>query len=106
MNQLLRFFTDNWKLLGASAIALSGALTLKPEEIYSWSARVHAAQVELLKMDWRGPQVFCTEFSQSYDPKTQSCSGGRKPSARLRVIRPSSPFEPGSADPCFVAGRS
>jgi|GEM_PF-763349 len=33
---------------------------------------MHKRQVELLKVNW-GTPVLCTEWSQGYDSKTQSC---------------------------------
>jgi hypothetical protein len=33
---------------------------------------MHKRQIELLKVNW-GTPVLCTEWSQGYDPKTQSC---------------------------------
>ena len=33
---------------------------------------MHRRQVELLKVNW-GTPVLCTEWSQGYDSKTQSC---------------------------------
>lgn len=72
MNQLLRYFVSNWMPLSASGIALTGALTLEPNEIHSQLAKAHAAQIELLKIDW-GQPGFCTEWDRDYNSRSRSC---------------------------------
>ncbi len=42
-----------------------------------WMLEMHRRQIELLKIDWGNPG-FCTEWEQSYNAETSSCSGGRK----------------------------
>ena len=42
-----------------------------------WLTSMHKAQVKLLRIDWGDPGL-CMEYSRSFNPKSKSCSGGRK----------------------------
>ena len=47
----------------------------------AWVARMHHAQIEMLKIDWGNPG-FCTEWERDYNPKTRRCRDGRRPIRR------------------------
>jgi hypothetical protein len=42
------------------------------QKLREWALEMHAAQIELLKIDW-GQPGFCTEWDRDYDPKSRSC---------------------------------
>ncbi|MEO6459971.1 MAG: hypothetical protein ABIO95_05950 [Bdellovibrionota bacterium] len=57
---------------------LYSALTKKisdPKALHDLTTRVHAAEVDLLRIDWKAaaPVVFCNEFSINWDPKSRNC---------------------------------
>ena len=43
-----------------------------PDNMHRWLLEMHAAQIELLKIDW-GQPGFCTEWDRDYNPRTRSC---------------------------------
>ncbi len=43
-----------------------------PNNMHQWLLEMHAAQIELLKIDW-GQPGFCTEWDRDYNPSTRSC---------------------------------
>ena len=48
-----------------------------PMQLHSWMNKMHTAEVELLRVDWRAtaPVVFCNEFSIGWNAKSKNCSG-------------------------------
>lgn len=69
--------------IGAGAVSngyfgLYSALTEKisdPKALHDLTMRVHAAEVDLRRIDWKAtaPIVFCNEFSIGWDPKSKNC---------------------------------
>ena len=60
-----------------TALGLAGFLGVSvspelPKDMHRWILEMHAAQVELLKIDW-GQPGFCTEWDRDYNSKTRSC---------------------------------
>ena len=60
-----------------SALGFAGFLGVNvspdlPKDMRQWLIEMHAAQVELLKIDW-GQPGFCTEWDRDYDASTRSC---------------------------------
>ena len=60
-----------------TALTIAGFLGVKtpveaPKDMRKWLLEMHAAQVELLKIDW-GQPGFCTEWDRDYNPKNRSC---------------------------------
>jgi len=58
--------------LGFAGFLGSKVATEPPKDIHQWLLEMHAAQVELLKIDW-GQPGFCTEWDRDYKAKTHSC---------------------------------
>lgn len=68
------------QLLGALGISSFLGFASSPESqtnLKDWILEMHAAQIELLKIDW-GQPGFCTEWDRDYDHKTRSCGKRRK----------------------------
>jgi len=55
----------------SSFIGLSNSQSAQ-QKLRDWALEMHAAQIELLKIDW-GQPGFCTEWDRDYDPKSRSC---------------------------------
>ena len=60
-----------------TALSIAGFLGVKtsveaPKDMRKWLLEMHAAQVELLKIDW-GQPGFCTEWDRDYNPRKGSC---------------------------------
>jgi len=56
-----------------------------PKDMRHWLLEMHAAQIELLKIDW-GQSGFCTEWDRDFNSQTNSC-GKRGKSIKRRYIR-------------------
>lgn len=69
--------TKNLGLIGLGILFGSGEVKIPTVDFHAWLISFHKAQVELLRIDWGDPGL-CTEYSRSFNPKTKSCSGGRK----------------------------
>lgn len=70
--------TKNLGLIGFGILLGGKDITmLRGEVFHAWLTSMHKAQVALLRIDW-GDSGLCTEYSRSFNPKTKSCSGGRK----------------------------
>jgi hypothetical protein len=60
-----------------SALGFAGFLGVNvspdlPKDMRQWILEMHAAQIELLKIDW-GQPGFCTEWDRNFDKKSRSC---------------------------------
>lgn len=60
-----------------SALGFAGFLGVDvspdlPKDMRQWILEMHAAQIELLKIDW-GQPGFCTEWDRDYNSQTSSC---------------------------------
>ena len=63
-------------------LSLAGLIGIsEPEnlqkQLHEWFIEMHAAQIELLKIDW-GQPGFCTEWDRDYDRKNRTCGKRRK----------------------------
>jgi len=72
---------SNWKTKFAALgfVGLLGASVTPelPSDMRRWLLDMHAAQVELLKIDW-GQPGFCTEWDRDYSRATKSCGSRGK----------------------------
>lgn len=57
-----------------------------PKNMHRWLLEMHAAQIELLKIDW-GQPGFCTKWDRDYDKSTRSCAKRAKLTRRRQWTR-------------------
>ena len=58
--------------LGFAGFLGAGVSPELPKDMHRWLLEMHAAQTELLKIDW-GQPGFCTEWDRDFNSKTRSC---------------------------------
>jgi hypothetical protein len=79
LNMNIKTFVTSLGFAGFLGAAVSPEL---PKNMRQWLLEMHAAQIELLKIDW-GQPGFCTEWDRDFDRRTHSC-GGRGKTLRRR----------------------
>ena len=60
--------------LGIAGFLGANTVPELPKDLHHWLLEMHAAQIELLKIDW-GQPGFCTEWDRDYNARTRSCGG-------------------------------
>ena len=73
-----------------SALGFAGFLGVNvspdlPKNMRQWLLEMHAAQIQLLKIDW-GQPGFCTEWDRDYEKRSDAC-GKRGVLIRRRYSR-------------------